>query len=238
SVFYRVCNCNTEVGIAISHINFELCEGGILPVQAIVNGEEGTITDGDEIFGVPNFKVENFGDINDGECVTFQLVYNAEFGIESLVEGLFGVKVGGGPTSPLTTGFVEGLLVPCVTVLGCTQDVTAEICSEATVSLTPLVTPGTPIVSCVNGPLINTSCTELPGFTPLLDTGECTFTVSQVICATIPLDFSVDVNAVPSGGACGPVVPGTDCPLASALKISEILIQSSCFTKKLHELGS
>ena len=83
----------------------------------------------------------------------------------------------------------------------CTQNVTAEVCSEATVTLTPLVTPGTPIVSCVNGPLINMSCTELPGFTPLPDTGECTFTVSQVICVTIPLDFSVDVNAEPTGGA-------------------------------------
>ncbi|MFB1083161.1 hypothetical protein [Jeotgalibacillus sp. JSM ZJ347] len=52
----------------------------------------------------------------------------------------------------------------------------------------------TPTVTCINGPLVNTSCT---------------FTVSQVICVTIPLKFSADVSAVPSGGACGEAVAGS-----------------------------
>ena len=94
----------------------------------------------------------------------------------------------------------------------CTQNVTAEVCSQATVTLTPIVTPGTPIVTCLNGPIINAPCPDLPGFEPLENGGTCTFTVSQIICVTIPLNFAVDVEAVPSGGACGPVVPGTTCP--------------------------
>ena len=219
SVFYRVCNCNVN-GTGVSHINFELCNGGILPVQAIVTDAEnnqvfGTIVPGgDAIFGVPNFKIENFGDIDQLECLTFQLVYDAVFGLEDLEEGLFGLKIGGGPTSPETTGSVEGLLVPCVVVIpACEQNVTAEVCTTATVTLTPIVTPGTPVVTCLSDEvLINQPCPTLPGFTPVGEDGTCTFTVSQIICVTIPLDFAVDVDAVPSGGACGPVVPGTTCP--------------------------
>ena len=94
----------------------------------------------------------------------------------------------------------------------CTKSVTAEVCSQATVSLTPLVTPKTPIISCIDGPLINEPCPDIPGFEPFGETGKCTFTVSQVICVTIPLDFAVDVKADPSGGAYGPIVPGTECP--------------------------
>lgn len=94
----------------------------------------------------------------------------------------------------------------------CTQEVTAEVCAQATVTLTPRVQSLTPVVTCINGPLVNTSCTDVPGFTPLNNNGSCTFTVSQVICVTIPLDFSVDVDAVPSGGACGGVVAGDVCP--------------------------
>lgn len=199
SVFYRVCNCNSGgSGTGISHVIFELCEGGMIPVQAIVNGTEGTITDGDAIFGVPNFKVENFGDVDARECVTFQLVYNEVFGIEALQPGLFGIKIGGGPTSPSTTGSVNGLLIPCTIppVTGYTQNVTAEVCSQANVTITPYVTKRTPIVSCVNGPAINTECDTLPGFTPLPNSGTCTFIVSQVLCATIPLEFGVDVSAI------------------------------------------
>ena len=95
--------------------------------------------------------------------------------------------------------------------LACTQYATAEVCAQATISLTPTVTPGTPVVSCVDGLVIG-PCADISGFTPLPNTGVCTFTVSQVICVTIPLDFSVDVTATPSGGACGPVVSGTVCP--------------------------
>lgn len=214
SVFYKVCNCNVEnpQQTGISHINFELCTNGVLPVAALVNGELATIDpSGDAVFGVPNFKVEDFEGGNAGECLTVQLIYNAVFGIESLEPGLFGIKIGGGPTLPTTTGSVEGLLIPCAAIAACTQNVTAEICSQATVTLTPIVTAGTPIVTCINGPLINESCPDIEGFEPLQQ-GSCTFTVSQIICVTIPLDFSVDVSAVPSGGACGPVVTGDDCP--------------------------
>lgn len=96
----------------------------------------------------------------------------------------------------------------------CTQEVTAEVCAQATVTLTPRVQAEKPIVTCINGPLVNTSCIDVPGFEPLNNNGTCTFTVSQVICVTIPLDFSVDVDAVPSGGACGEVVAGDICPSA------------------------
>jgi hypothetical protein len=138
-------------------------------------------------------------------------VYDAKFGSESLQLGLFGIKIGGGDTSPTTIGTVTGLQIPCVNGKGCTQFVTSEICSQATVEVKPVVVPGTPNVSCINSPIIG-SCLDIPGFTPLPNTGKCSFTVSQVICVTIPLDYSVKAFATPTGGACGPVVIGTDCP--------------------------
>ena len=98
-----------------------------------------------------------------------------------------------------------------VTPVACSQFVTTELCSQATVTLEPIVTPGTPIVSCINAPIIGT-CEDIPGFTPLSNAGLCSFTVSQVICVNVPLAFSVDVSAIPSGGACGPVVSGDRCP--------------------------
>ncbi|AYC30213.1 hypothetical protein [Paenisporosarcina cavernae] len=211
SVFYKVCNCNVVPQTGISYVVFELCTGGITPIRVVVAGEEGTITNGEAIFGVPNFKVEYFGDVDAAECVTFQLIYDEVFGIESLQPGLFGVKIGGGPTSSDTTGSIDGLLVPCVVPVNCLKQVTAEVCPQATVSLEPIVSSRTPLVSCLDGPIIG-ECTAVPGFTPLPNTGVCTFTVSQVICVTVPLDFSVNVNATSSGGACGPVVPGHECP--------------------------
>lgn len=115
-------------------------------------------------------------------------------------------------------GLIGGNAASCcdptvpVDPVACTQNVTAEVCSQATVTLTPNVTNRTPVVTCVNGPLVNTTCVDVPGFTPLPNNGACSFTVSQIVCVTIPLDFGVNVNAVQSGGACGPVVPGSECP--------------------------
>lgn len=78
TVSYYVCNCNSGGGgTGISHINFELCPGGILPVSATANGTDAEIDPaGDDIFGVPNFKIENFGDVDAGECLTFMTSYS------------------------------------------------------------------------------------------------------------------------------------------------------------------
>lgn len=216
SVFYRVCNCNNEPGFGISHINFEICEGGILPVQARVNGSVLQIDQqGDAFFAVPNFKVE-FGNIDVGvrTCVTLELIYNVRPEDLTFFSGRVGVKVGGGggAANDTNAGFTDGLQIPCVIIQGCTKEVTAEICSQANVTLTPRVHARPATVSCVNGPVINTNCENLNGFDPLPNTGSCTFNVAQVICVTIPLKFSADVNAVPSGGACGQVVAGDECP--------------------------
>lgn len=140
-------------------------------------------------------------------------MYDELFGLEALEDGLFGIKIGGGPASPTTTGSVEGLPIPCtvVTPPSCDTDVTATVCSQATVNIKPMVTAGTPVVDCI-GDLVIGPCADLPGFEPLPPSGICTFTVSQVICATIPLTFSARAWAVPSGGACGPIVEGDECP--------------------------
>ncbi|WP_062197063.1 hypothetical protein [Massilibacterium senegalense] len=60
-----------------------------------------------------------------------------------------------------------------VDLVACTQNITAEVCSQANVTITPYVTNRTPIVSCVNGPAINTECDTLSGFTPLPNNGAC-----------------------------------------------------------------
>ncbi|WP_227396876.1 hypothetical protein [Jeotgalibacillus aurantiacus] len=216
SVFYRICNCNDVPGVGISHVNFQLCEGGALPVQALIGGTSLVIDPaGDAFFAVPNFKVE-FGNIEVGAetCVTLQLVYNVSPELFAFFSGRFGVKVGGGggAANETNAGFVDGLQIPCVEIPACTQDVTAEICAQATVTLTPRVQARQATVTCINGPVIDVACADINDFDPLPNTGSCTFDVAQVICVTVPLKFSAGVNAVPSGGACGDVVPGNVCP--------------------------
>lgn len=93
-------------------------------------------------------------------------------------------------------------------VEGCEPVVSADVCIEADVTITPVVTPGTPVVTCLGDPFFGT-CEE-EGFEPS-DTGTCTFTVSQVLCINIPLTFEADVEAVAGDVACGNVFSGPGC---------------------------
>ncbi len=93
-------------------------------------------------------------------------------------------------------------------VNGCTPTVSTEVCVEADVTVTPMVTPGTPVVNCIGDPFIGT-CEEL-GFTPSPN-GTCTFTVSQVLCVNVPIMFNADVEAVAGDVACGTVFNTPGC---------------------------
>ncbi|WP_227396875.1 hypothetical protein [Jeotgalibacillus aurantiacus] len=123
-----------------------------------------------------------------------------------------GCGCGGSNGTGLSSVARASVLQQTPSITACTQEVTAEVCAQATVTLTPKVEALTPVVTCINGPLINTNCEDVEGFTPFNNNGSCQFTVSQVICVTIPLDFFVDVDAFQSGGACGEVVAGNVCP--------------------------
>lgn len=210
SVFYQVCNCNAT-GTGISHINFEFCVDGVLPNRVLVNGEEVTLEpEGDDYFPFPNFKVEEFGDIAAGSCLVFQLVYSEEFDETALQEGSFGLKIGGGSDPALYTGYAFGLLVPCVALNGCTPNVVAEVCTQANVTIIPTTVAGAATVTCLGDPQLNVQCVGRPGFEPI-PPGGYTFNISQVMCVTFPVDFSVDVVATPGQSAIGPIGFGTEC---------------------------
>lgn len=91
---------------------------------------------------------------------------------------------------------------------GCMKTVSSEVCMEADVTITPSVTSGTPVVSCVEEPVVGT-CASL-GFTPS-ETGSCTFTFSQVLCVNIPLTFDADAYATPGDVACGSAFNQPNC---------------------------
>lgn len=95
-----------------------------------------------------------------------------------------------------------------VALPGCTPVVSAQVCIEADITVTPTVVAGTPVVNCVGTPS-TVSCQDM-GFTPSA-TGSCTFTVSQVLCVNIPITFDADADAVGGTVACGDVFNGPDC---------------------------
>ncbi|MGB3261532.1 hypothetical protein [Paenisporosarcina sp.] len=95
---------------------------------------------------------------------------------------------------------------------GCTPTVSAEVCVEANVTVTPTVVAGRPIVNCVGTPSL-TRCRDL-GYTPST-TGTCTFTFSQVLCVNIPITFDATVEATRGVVACGNAFPVAGCPIDS-----------------------
>lgn len=91
---------------------------------------------------------------------------------------------------------------------GCTPTVSATVCVEADITITPTVVAGTPVVNCVGNPSTE-SCLDM-GFAPSA-TGSCTFSVSQVLCVNIPITFDAEANAVQGTVACGDIFNGPDC---------------------------
>lgn len=91
---------------------------------------------------------------------------------------------------------------------GCKPIVSTEVCVEADVTVTPIVTPGNPVVNCIGDPFIGT-CEEL-GFIPSPN-GTCMFTVSQILCVNIPIMFNAEVEAVAGDVACGDVFNTPNC---------------------------
>lgn len=79
----------------------------------------------------------------------------------------------------------------------CPALVHETVCIQAEVAITPLVTVGDIESFCVGGPIIG-SCPGTPS-----PTDSCTFTVSQNICVQVPLTFSADATAMPTGIICG-----------------------------------
>ncbi|WP_433750604.1 hypothetical protein [Falsibacillus pallidus] len=103
---------------------------------------------------------------------------------------------------------------------GCTNAVSQQVCVEALVTITPTVTPGTPMVACVGLPSVGTTCAEL-GFTPSTTVpGSCTTSFAQVLCVTMPLTFNADVVATPGAVGCGPAFNQPNCPISTACTLS------------------
>jgi len=107
---------------------------------------------------------------------------------------------GCGGNNPLTTPVAAFAAVPNAPIT-CPATVHETVCVQADVIITPAVEVGEIESFCVGGPVIG-AC---PG-TPVL---ECSFTVSQNICVQVPLSFSADATAVPSGIVCGTPSVGT-----------------------------
>ena len=121
------------------------------------------------------------------------------------------MKIGGGSDLALYTGYAFGLLVPCVALNGCTPNIVAEVCTQADVTIIPTVVPGKPIVRCIGtSPQLNASCSEDGGFQPIAPEGF-TFSVSQTMCVSFPIDFDVDVVATPTRSLISPIQFGTEC---------------------------
>ena len=97
---------------------------------------------------------------------------------------------------------------PEVLAPGCTRTVSKEVCVEANVTINPTVVAGTPIVNCVGGPSLRSCAAQ--GFIPS-ETGTCTFTVSQVLCVNVPIQFDAQARVVRGTVACGESYPNENC---------------------------
>ncbi|MED3069641.1 hypothetical protein P4310_29995 [Bacillus thuringiensis] len=82
----------------------------------------------------------------------------------------------------------------------CTPNVIAEVCVEADITIIQTVEAGTPVVYCMSVPAFE-KCTDMR-FTPSA-TGNCNFTVSQVLFISIPISFGAETIVIPGTAACG-----------------------------------
>ncbi len=91
----------------------------------------------------------------------------------------------------------------------CPSIVHETVCVQALVTITPNVVVGEIQSFCVGGPVIG-ACPGTPS-----PEGECNFTVSQNICVQVPLAFSANATATPTGIVCGTPAVGP-CPTTTA----------------------
>jgi hypothetical protein len=80
-------------------------------------------------------------------------------------------------------------------VVPCTRTFHENVCVQANVVITPVVTPGRTISRCIGDPRIG----PCPG-TPRRN---CTFSVHQNICVEVPITFAANAVATPGGIVCG-----------------------------------
>lgn len=90
----------------------------------------------------------------------------------------------------------------------CEPTVSKEVCVDTEITVTPTVSSGTPIVRCI-GPISTNSCAQR-GFTPSTS-GSCTFTVSQVLCISVPLAFDATTEVATGQVSCGETFNGPNC---------------------------
>lgn len=91
----------------------------------------------------------------------------------------------------------------------CPAFVHETVCVQADIAISPSVDVGDIESYCVGGPVIG-ACSGTPS-----PTNTCTFSVSQSICVQIPLTFSAQATAVPTGIVCGLPISGS-CPSSAA----------------------
>lgn len=77
----------------------------------------------------------------------------------------------------------------------CPATVHEEVCVQAQVTITPVVTPGDVKTFCIGSPRI--------GVCRGILRRNCVFYVSQGICVEVPLSFSATAESVPKGIVCG-----------------------------------
>jgi len=104
-----------------------------------------------------------------------------------------------------STASTNNMFVQQAQSVECPAVVNETVCVQADVSITPAVTVGDIISNCLGGPIIG-AC---PGTSSPTD--SCTFTVSQNICVGVPLTFSAEAAAEPTGIICGTPTTGP-CP--------------------------
>lgn len=88
---------------------------------------------------------------------------------------------------------------------GCDTVVSETVCVQADITISPKVEVGTIETYCVGSPVIGPCQGN--------KVEECTFSVSQRICVQIPLTFSAEASAEPTGIVCGePALGGCGVP--------------------------
>ncbi|HEY3368642.1 MAG TPA: hypothetical protein VGK74_26590 [Symbiobacteriaceae bacterium] len=106
-----------------------------------------------------------------------------------------------------------------VSAMSCPTTVSEDVCIEATVTITPTVTSGPPLVLC-RGPLRLGRCPGTPS-----PTGTCNFSVQQNLCVEVPLTFDASVFATPGRVVCGAPLP-VACPLR-CIRICGVIVQGA-----------